>query len=631
MKKRSFTVFVLAFIMAAATLTACGGEPAPASQKETPTSASAPAGWNGQSVTYTAYEISRFGSGTPYGYADLNTGSDSATIVNADASLDNYGGVQTPSLTLDFSKAVIFKMNVISCYSQYIVKLAVEGESEYYYVLSDDDRAGEISVNVVDSMLSSKYRERNTQPDPGYRTGWKYNGEKKNCSFHILAKGPDGEQQTAELVVKSISIFNNETAVTGVEIGGAGSGKQLTAKKGSSSVGLSAEVSPSSISDRSVTWSSLDESIATVDGNGRVSFVGVGKTSVIATSNIDQSKSDQVYVNVTSGYEDPADLKAGLETLTVDGSGKDAEKFADMFNTSWAAEEDMKQSLTFPSVKAADIRQGGATNYVYDHYDAANAEMVSEAATLAVGEGAYLYCVPTGASGAQAYRLIDGKLTKETVSGALRVKYLNKNNGAFEKCEGYTELTIFVLADGSVKKSKTEVKPCVKVASYGGADLADATLWTIPDRTKQNEDGVVHALSPASVSVSGGVATLKQNKYPEAKYCFGGIVSGLITVGAQSEAEIILDVNELNQMNDYVKTMWEIKIIYFENGKAVSSNPIKVASGNAAGVQDIVFRPAYSSFKLYLVVNGSDIGAQFAGAEMKISSMKIYSLDRGNK
>jgi hypothetical protein len=29
-------------------------------------------------------------------------------------------------------------MEVISSYSQYIVKLAVEGEIEYYYVLSDE-------------------------------------------------------------------------------------------------------------------------------------------------------------------------------------------------------------------------------------------------------------------------------------------------------------------------------------------------------------------------------------------------------------------------------------------------------------------------------------------------------------
>ena len=124
-------------------------------------------------------------------------------------------------MELDFSKAVIFQMEVVSCYTQYIVKLSVAGEKEYYYVLSDEGTTGLISVNVVDAMLCDKYREKNTQPDPGYATGWKYDGQKKNCTFHILAKGPSGEQQTAEVVVKSIAIYNDQEAVTGVSISGA--------------------------------------------------------------------------------------------------------------------------------------------------------------------------------------------------------------------------------------------------------------------------------------------------------------------------------------------------------------------------------------------------------------------------
>ena len=90
--------------------------------------------WNGESVRYSAYHISQFGSATPAGVANYNESTDSVSIWNIDASLDNYGGVQTPVLYLDFSKAVIFEMDVIDAYSQYIVKLAVEGELEYYYV-----------------------------------------------------------------------------------------------------------------------------------------------------------------------------------------------------------------------------------------------------------------------------------------------------------------------------------------------------------------------------------------------------------------------------------------------------------------------------------------------------------------
>ncbi len=177
-----------------------------------------PVGWDGESIVYDATAIARFGSGTPAGTAHRDETNDTAIIWNIDASLDNYGGIQTPMLSLDFSKAVIFRMEVVECFTQYIVKLAVEGESEYFYVLSDSGASGVISINVVDAMLSDKYRTKNTQPDPGYADGWKYDGEVKNCTFHILAKGPDGEKQTAELIVKSIAVYNDQTAVTGVSI-----------------------------------------------------------------------------------------------------------------------------------------------------------------------------------------------------------------------------------------------------------------------------------------------------------------------------------------------------------------------------------------------------------------------------
>ncbi|MFH0993163.1 MAG: hypothetical protein V1761_02315 [bacterium] len=74
---------------------------------------------------------------------------------------------------------------------------------------------------------------------------------------------------------------------------------------------------------------------------------------------------------------------------------------------------------------------------------------------------------------------------------------------------------------------------------------------------------------------------------------------------------------------------WEIKILYYQSatGPVVSANPLKVASGNATGIQTITFVPTYSYFRIYLVVNGSDIGAQYADATMQITSFRLHSLD----
>lgn len=123
---------------------------------------------------------------------------------------------------------------------------------------------------------------------------------------------------------------------------------------------------------------------------------------------------------------------------------------------------------------------------------------------------------------------------------------------------------------------------------------------------------------------------LKQNKYPDAKYCFGGIASEVIHSQTTDLVEIVLDVASINQLNDYVKTMWEIKILYFydiEAKLAVGSNPLKLASGNTPGLHSFTFTPAHQYYRLYLVANGSDIGAQFSGATIQVASLKVQVLD----
>ena len=61
---------------------------------------------------------------------------------------------------------------------------------------------------------------------------------------------------------------------------------------------LRATVSPLVLSDKSVTWSSLDENVATVDANGVVTAVGAGETEIIATSNLTPTVSGSAHVKV---------------------------------------------------------------------------------------------------------------------------------------------------------------------------------------------------------------------------------------------------------------------------------------------------------------------------------------------
>ena len=164
-------------------------------------------------------------------------------------------------------------------------------------------------------MLSEKFATRRTSPDPGYEYGWWYNNTTKKCSFHVLAKGPDGERQTAELVLNHLAVYNNMAAVTGVEVSGDGISQGVIAKlKGSQSVTLSASVLPLSIEDQAIIWSSENSELASISESGILSFVGVGRTHVSAKSKVDQSKYKKILGDVLSGFENADNLKMELAT-----------------------------------------------------------------------------------------------------------------------------------------------------------------------------------------------------------------------------------------------------------------------------------------------------------------------------
>ena len=124
---------------------------------------------------------------------------------------------------------------------------------------------------------------------------------------------------------------------------------------------LSAAVAPENVSDASVTWTTSDASVATVDANGLVTGIGIGSCTVTATSNLDTTKSASCTINVES------------IAVTVFGALQDESGAAQLFGwnmetmDTWAVRNSFDTTMDINSVAWdwMEEAEAGATPYLY--------------------------------------------------------------------------------------------------------------------------------------------------------------------------------------------------------------------------------------------------------------------------